>query len=350
MKLPLSWLNEFVTVEVPLEQLCARLTAAGLEVESIDHIVPTFTEVFVAKVLAVKRHPNADRLSLCDVDAGAAGHFRVVCGAPNARKGMIGALAKVGARLAAGAHGAGSGRLEEATPLQAAVIRGVPSEGMLCSELELGMSKEHEGILELPSNAKAGEPLANYLHVPDVVLDIAITPNRGDCLSILGLAREVAALFDLKLKVPRYRRARVPAPDRGEAAIAVDLRAPDLCPRYAAMALGGITIGPSPIGIRRRLELCGMRALNNVVDITNYVMLELGQPLHAFDAARIADRALIVRRADDDREFTTLDGVSRTLEPADLLIADGRKPLAIAGVMGGQNSEVDAATTAIVLE
>ncbi|HLW69157.1 MAG TPA: phenylalanine--tRNA ligase subunit beta [Candidatus Binataceae bacterium] len=348
MKLPLSWLAEFVTVEAPLEQLCARLTGAGLEVESIDHIAQTFTDVFVAKVLAVERHPNADRLNLCDVDAGAAGRFRVVCGAPNARAGMTAALAKVGSRLAAGAHGAGSGSLENATPLQAAVIRGVPSEGMLCSEMELGMSKDHEGILELPSDAKAGEPLASYLHLPDVVLDIAITPNRGDCLSIRGLAREVAALFELKLKVPRYRSAKVAV--AGDATLTVDLRAPELCPRYAAIALDGIKIGPSPIWLRRRLELCGMRALNNVVDVTNYVMLELGQPLHAFDAARVANRAIIVRRTADDREFITLDDGSRALEPGDLLIADGEKPLAIAGVMGGQNSEVEAATTAIILE
>src|SRR5712692_6019509 len=289
MKLPLSWLKEFVTVEAELQELCQRLTVAGLEVENIEHIGPSFTDVFVAKVVAVERHPNADRLNLCEVDAGPAGHFRVVCGAPNARAGMTAALAKIGARLAGGAHGAGGGSLEDAAPLQAAVIRGVPSEGMLCSELELGMSKDHEGILELPSGVKLGEPLANYLQIPDTVLDIAITPNRGDCLSILGLAREIAALFSARLKLPRVRPAKVVASARGEGwePIAVEIRAPDLCPRYAALPLSRVKIGTSPIWLRRRLELCGMRSVNNVVDITNYVMLELGQPLHVFDATKI---------------------------------------------------------------
>src|SRR5229473_2881597 len=352
MKLPLSWLNEFVTVEVELEELCRRLTVAGLEVENIESIGPSFTDVFVAKVVAVERHPNADRLNLCEVDAGPAGRFRVVCGAPNARAGMTAALAKIGARLAGGAHGAGGGSLEETAPLQAAVIRGVPSEGMLCSELELGMSKDHAGILELPSGVKLGEPLASYLQIPDTVLDIAITPNRGDCLSILGLAREIAALFDARMKLPRVRPAKVAAgaADGGWEPIAVAMEAPDLCPRYAALPLSRAKIGASPIWLRRRLELCGMRAVNNVVDITNYVMLELGQPLHAFDAAKIADHAIVVRRAGDDREFHTLDGTRRALDPNDLLIADRAKPLAIAGVMGGQNSEVSADTSVIILE
>lgn len=348
MKLPLSWLAEFVALEADLEDLARRLTLAGLEVEDITHVAPLFDGVFVAKVLGVERHPNADRLSLCEVDAGAAGHFRVVCGAPNVRAGMTAALAQVGARLAAGAHGEGTGRLEDAQPLKAAVIRGVESHGMLCSELELGLSKEHAGILELPADAPAGAELAGYLAMADTVLDIAITPNRGDCLSLLGLAREVAALFDLPLKTPRIRPPRTPK----EAAIAlkVEIQAPDLCPRYAALAMDRVKLGPAPVKIRRRLELCGMRAVNNVVDVTNYVMLELGQPLHAFDAERIAGGAIIVRRAGEDRQFATLDGATRTLDAADLVIADPSGPLAVAGVMGGRNSEVGDATGRIVLE
>ena len=350
MKLPISWLKEFVTLDASLEEICARLTVAGLEVENVERIAPTFTDVFIAKVLAVERHPNADRLSLCDVDAGVAGQMRVVCGAPNVKPGMTAALAKVGARLAAGAHGSGTGTLEDATPLQATVIRGVPSEGMLCSEMELGMSKDHEGILELPDDAKPGEPLADYLQIPDDVLDIAILPNRGDCLSILGLGRELAALFGAKITMPRFRPAKVSTRPDDWTPVRVELQAPALCPRYVAASLTGIKLGPSPIWLRRRLELCGMRALNNVVDVTNYVMLELGQPLHAFDAARITDHAIAVRQAGANFEFNTLDGVARALDPADLLIADREKPLAIAGVMGGQNSEVDASTTSIILE
>ncbi len=351
MKLPLSWLKEFVQIDAELPEICHRLTVAGLEVESIDHINPTFADVFVAKVVIVERHPNADRLSVCEVDAGSAGHFRVVCGAPNVRAGMSAALAKVGARLAGGVHGEGAGSLENATPLQAAVIRGVPSEGMLCSELELGMSQDHEGILDLSPDATPGVALESYLRLPDVVLDIAITPNRGDCLSILGLARELAALFEVRLQTPRIRTPKIKDDSASSwTPITVALDAPELCPRYAALAMQHIKLGPSPFWMRRRLELCGMRSINNVVDVTNYVMLERGQPLHAFDAARVANHAIKVRRADQDHDFETLDGTTRTLDPNDLIIADREKPLAIAGVMGGRNSEVDQATNAIILE
>ena len=266
---------------------------------------------------------------------------------------MTAALAKIGARLAGGVHGEGTGSLENALPLQAAVIRGVPSEGMLCSELELGLSKDHEGILELGSDAKPGDLLGDYLRIPDVVLDIAITPNRGDCLSVLGVAREIAALFNTNLKPPKLRRARAPLKepvDGWGAPVAVEILAPEACPRYAALPMSSVRIKSSPVWLRRRLELCGMRALNNVVDVTNYVMLELGQPLHAFDAAQVADHAITVRCAGASREFTTLDGVGRTLDANDLMIADRDKLLAIAGVMGGQNSEVSPATTSIILE
>jgi phenylalanyl-tRNA synthetase beta chain len=352
MRLPLSWLREFVAVEADTEELCQRLTMAGLEVESLDQIAQGFTDVFVGRVLGVERHPNADRLSVCDVDVGAAGRYRVVCGAPNVRVGMTAAFARVGARLTGGVHGQGLGRLEDVQPLQAAVIRGVQSEGMLCSELELGLSADHQGIVELESEAKPGDPLQGYLQVPDVVLDIAITPNRGDCLSILGLAREIAALFHSKLKLPRFKPVKV-LPSVGNASgisINVEIHASELCPRYAAFAMNEVTIGLAPVWMRRRLELCGMRSVNNVVDVTNYVMLEIGQPLHAFDLAQIVDNRIIVTRAGDEHEFETLDGIQRTLQPDDLLIADREKPLAIAGVMGGRNSEVSAPTTSVLLE
>ena len=348
MKLPLSWLREFVTVEADTEELCRRLTMGGLEVENLEHLASGFTDVFVARVVGVERHPNADRLSICDVDAGAAGHCRVVCGAPNVRAGMTAALARVGARLAGGVHGQGSGSVVDAQPLQAAMIRGIQSEGMLCSEMELGLSSDHTGILELDTEAKSGDPLEGYLQLPDVVLDIAITPNRGDCLSILGLAREIAALFRYKLKPPRL--PPIQASPGAAIAVSIDIRAADLCPRYAALAMNEVKIGVAPIWMRRRLELCGMRPVNNVVDVTNYVMLELGQPLHAFDSAQIADNRIIVRRAGDAGEFETLDGNRWNLQPDDLLIADSAGPLAIAGVMGGRKSEVSASTNRILIE
>ncbi|HYB92349.1 MAG TPA: phenylalanine--tRNA ligase subunit beta [Candidatus Binataceae bacterium] len=351
MKLPLSWLREMVAIEAPVEELARRLSVAGLSVENIEHHAATFSGVIVAKVLEAGRHPNADRLSLCRVDAGGAGEFTVVCGATNVRAGMIAAFAQVGARLGAEAARPGQPppRLEQVPPLEAAVIRGVRSEGMLCSERELGLSTEHAGILALPATATPGADVAEFLHLADTVLDVEITPNRGDCLSILGLAREVGALFSVKLKLLRHARAKAGA--HGEPApFAVEMEAPDLCPRYAGLAMDGIKIGPSPILVRRRLELCGMRALNNVVDATNYVMLERGQPLHAFDLEKIAGRRIVVRRAGADREFTTLDNLPRALDPDDLVIADAEKVLAIAGVMGGLNSEVSDSTTAILLE
>jgi phenylalanyl-tRNA synthetase beta chain len=365
MKLPLGWLSEFVALDAGLDELCRRLTVAGLEVESVERVSPGFSDVFVARVLQVERHPNADRLNLCEVDAGAVGRFRVVCGAPNVTAGMIAPFARVGARLIGSGHG-GGGRvasLEDAPPLQAAVIRAERSEGMLCSERELGFSDDHTGIVALPADAPLGADLASYLRADDTVLEIAITPNRGDCLSILGLAREVSALFGLKLKAPAIKsailkpRAARPGQENGlDRPLAVEILAPDLCPHYAGLPVSGVKIGPSPIWMRRRLELCGMRSLNNVVDATNYVMLELGQPLHAFDSARIAGRKIVVRRAGQgpdgstDREFVTLDNVRRNLDPADLLIADPEKPLAIAGVMGGLNSEVGSDTTELILE
>ncbi len=339
MKLPLSWLRDFVSVDAPVEEISRRLSYAGLVVENIERLIPGFAGVFVARVLQVEKHPNADRLNLCDVDAGEKGKFKVVCGAPNVKAGMVAPLALVGAKLG------------KEPPLEAAVIRGVQSEGMLCSESELGLSQDHAGILALGADAPLGGEVAAYLHLDDVVLDVEITPNRGDCLSVLGLAREVAALFGARLRAPRLRAAHsAGSPDGDRISISVSIDAPDLCPRYAALAMTGIKIGPSPAWLKRRLELCGMRALNNVVDATNYVMLELGQPLHAFDYGKIAGGKIIVRRAGETREFVTLDNVTRTLDPNDLLIADSDKPLAIAGVMGGLNSEVSDSTGTILLE
>jgi phenylalanyl-tRNA synthetase beta chain len=339
MKLPLKWLREFVNIEAEVEEISRRLSVAGLEVENIERLAPNFEGVSIARVLDVQKHPNADRLNLCQVDSGAE-KLSIVCGAPNVQAGMTAALARVGARLG------------KEPPLQAAVIRGVRSEGMLCSERELGLSTEHAGILSLPLDAPLGAPLAEYLGLNEVVFDIAVLANRGDCLSIVGLARDVSALFDLQLNVPRSKALKIDRRDaaHGPDAFNIELTASDLCPRYAALKMTGIKIGPSPMWLKRRLELCGTRSINNVVDATNYVMLELGQPLHAFDLSKIAGGKIVVRRAGDDREFVTLDDEKRALASDDLLIADGEKPLAIAGIMGGQNSEVSDSTTAILLE
>ena len=354
MKLPLSWLREFVTLDASVEEISRRLSVAGLEVENIERMTPGFEGVTIARVLDVQKHPNADRLHLCQVDSGTE-KFSVVCGAPNVQAGMTAALARVGAKLIGadkGMHGDGHPRLEDIPPLQAAVIRGVRSEGMLCSERELGLSTEHAGILSLPIDAPIGTPLADYLGLNETVFDIAVLANRGDCLSILGLGREVSALFDVRLSLPRLKSLKIDGRDGAPGAgmpFSVEITAPDLCPRYAALKMTGIKIGPSPMWMKRRLELCGTRAINNVVDATNYVMLELGQPLHAFDLTKISSGKIIVRRAGQDREFVTLDDQKRELRPDDLLICDPEKPLAIAGIMGGQNSEVNDATNTILL-
>ncbi len=339
MKLPLKWLRELVNIDASVEEISRRLSVAGLEVENIERLAPNFEGVTIARVLDVQKHPNADRLNLCQVDSGTE-KFSVVCGAPNVQAGMTAALAKVGAKLG------------KEPPLEAAVIRGVRSEGMLCSERELGLSTEHAGILSLPLDAPLGTPLADYLGLDETVFDIAVLANRGDCLSILGLAREVAALFDVRLTLPRLKTLKIDRRDaaHGPDTFIVEMVAPDLCPRYAALKMTNLKLGPSPMWMKRRLELCGTRSINNIVDATNYVMLELGQPLHAFDLTKISGGKIVVRRAGDDREFVTLDGEKRQLAPDDLLIADAEKPLAIAGIMGGQNSEVSDSTTTILLE
>ncbi len=340
MKLPLKWLREFVTIDASVEEISRRLSVAGLEVENIERLTPSFDGVTIARVLDVQKHPNADRLHLCQVDSGTE-KFSIVCGAPNVQAGMTAALACVGAKLG------------KEPPLQAAVIRGVRSEGMLCSERELGLSTEHAGILSLPLDAPIGMPVADYLGLDEVVFDVAVLANRGDCLSILGLAREVSALFDVRVTLPRLNSLKIDRRDgapRADAGFTVEMAAPELCPRYAALKMTGIKIGPSPAWMKRRLELCGTRSINNVVDATNYVMMELGQPLHAFDMTKISGGRIVVRRAGSDREFITLDNEKRELTPDDLLIADAEKPLAIAGIMGGQNSEVSDSTTTILLE
>ncbi|MGH7864978.1 MAG: phenylalanine--tRNA ligase subunit beta [Candidatus Binataceae bacterium] len=337
MKLPLSWLREFVAIDADPVEIASRVTVAGLEFESVERLKPAFSGVTVGKVLTVQKHPNADRLSLCEVDIGTGVSHQVVCGAPNVRAGMTGAFAAVGAKLG------------DAPALQAATIRGVTSQGMLCSERELGLADQHGGIVELPDDAPLGADVAQYMGLDDTVFDVAIPPNRGDCASVFGIAREVAAVFGLKLKSPHLRPLITRSADPARA-FSVDIAAPDLCPRYAGLVMSRIKIGRSPLWVRRRLELCGMRALNNVVDATNLVMLERGQPLHAFDLERIAKRRIIVRRAGADRQFVTLDNVTRELRPDDLLIADADKPLAIAGIMGGLNSEVSDTTTTILLE
>jgi phenylalanyl-tRNA synthetase beta chain len=338
MKVPLKWLKDYVDIDLPAEELASRLTTAGLEVSNIQVIGGSWDNVVVGRIAGVNPHPNADRLRLATVDLGGK-QMTVVCGAPNLNVGDNIAFAFVGARLI-------DGHTDQLTELKPAKIRGVASEGMVCSEKELGISDEHQGILVLPPEYEVGRPLAEYLG--DVVFDINITPNRADCLSVMGIAREVAALTGKKFRMPdlSYPEMKKTAASLAE----VEIKAPDLCPRYCATVIEGIKIAPSPRWMQDRLTACGMRPINNVVDITNYVMLEMGQPLHAFDYQEIRGHKIIVRRADDGEIMYTLDDQERKFNRDTLLIADADRAVAVAGIMGGLSSEVVNSTTTILLE
>jgi len=338
MKAPLKWLKDYVDIDIPYRELAYKLTLAGLEVSDIKVIGGSWDNVVVGQIAAVNPHPNADRLRLATVDLGQK-QMTVVCGAPNLVVGDKIAFASVGARLLDGHTGV-------LTELKPAKIRGVASEGMVCSERELGISDNHEGILVLPPDLEVGKALADYL--ADIIFDIDITPNRADCLSVMGIAREVAAITGKEFRLPdlSYKES---AKDIGSYA-AVEIKAPDLCPRYCASIIDGIKIGPSPRWMQDRLLACGMRPINNIVDVTNYVMLEFGQPLHAFDYREIRGKKIIVRRAAEGEVMYTLDQAERKFSNDHLMIADAERAVAVAGIMGGLSSEVTPGTTVILLE
>ena len=338
MKVPLSWLRAYVDVTMSAEELAHRLTMAGVEVGGVERI-GGWTNCYVGRVLTIEPHPNADRLRLCTVDIGGEEKFQVVCGAPNVAEAQNIAFAQIGATL----FNTHSGKVE---PLKAAKIRGVTSEGMICSVLELGIGEEHDGILVLPGDAPVGTPLADYLG--DVVLELEVTANRPDCFSVLGVAREVAAFSGTTVTEPDVSYPEDGPPIEEQAT--VEIADPELCARYTGALLTGITIRPSPDWMQERLTRAGMRPINNIVDVTNYVMLETGQPLHAFDLDKVADRHIIVRQAAPGERHVTLDGVERTLQPPIVVIADPEKAVGLGGVMGGANTEVTEETRTILLE
>jgi phenylalanyl-tRNA synthetase beta chain len=338
MKISLRWLKEYVDIKLTSKELAEKLTMAGLEVGGIETVGGTWDNVVIGEVIALNPHPNADRLKLTTIDLGTE-QVTTVCGAPNISLGQRVTFAHIGARLMDPHTG-------KAAVLKPAKIRGVVSEGMVCSEKELGISESHEGILVLPREAPIGTPLSDYLG--DVVLDFGITPNRPDCLSVIGIAREIAALTGESLRLPEIHYEE--AEEFIGSLASVDIVDPDLCLRYCASLVSGIRVGPSPDWLRQRLSSCGMRPINNVVDITNYVMLEYGQPLHAFDYGKLRGRQIIVRRAAKGETITTLDGSKRTLNADILVIADKEEAVAVAGIMGGLDSEVTDRTDTILLE
>jgi phenylalanyl-tRNA synthetase beta chain len=338
MKVSLKWLEDYVDIKLDTRGLADRLTMVGLEVGSVETVGGSWDKVVVGQVVGVTPHPNADRLKLATVNTES-GQITVVCGASNINAGQKVAFAHVGARLIDGHTG-------QPAMLKPARIRGVVSEGMVCSEKELGISGEHEGILILPPDAPMGTPLAAYLG--DAILDLDVTPNRPDCLSVIGIAREIAALTAEPLHLPEIGYEETG--DSIGSWASVEIAAPDLCPRYCASLVAGIKIAPSPDWLQQRLSSCGMRPINNVVDITNYVMLEYGQPLHAFDYRKLAGGQIIVRGARKGETITTLDGSKRTLTPSMLVIAGTKEAIAVAGIMGGADSEVTDETDTILLE
>ncbi|MBV8951118.1 MAG: phenylalanine--tRNA ligase subunit beta, partial [Actinobacteria bacterium] len=335
MLVPLSWLREFAPLEAGIDEIVDACNQLGLVVDAVHEPGRDVAGVVAARVLDVKDHPNADKLTLVDVELGGGRTTTVVCGARNLAPGDVVPYAAAGATLP------GRPRLERRK------IRGVVSDGMLCSAMELGLDEDHSGILHLDGTAELGRDVRSVLGLDDVILDLDITPNRPDAMSIVGVARELAAHFSVPLRVPAPPAGAVDGDVRG-ATVAVE--APDRNPRYVAR-VASVTVGPSPEWMQRRLTAAGMRPISNVVDVTNYVMLERGQPLHAFDFGRLGGRGIVVRLADEGEQMTTLDGVVRTLTREDLLICDAQRVAqAIAGIMGGGASEVAGDTTEILLE
>lgn len=335
MRVPVSWLKDYVEFDDSPQGLAKRLTFSGTEVEGIEIFGSTYEGIVVGEVSKVERHPHADRLTRCTVNTGS-GEVTVVCGAPNVRVGMKTPFAPAGVTLPNGLK------------LQVTKIRGVESHGMLCAEDELGLSQDHSGLVELDAHWAPGTPLVEVLGPPEAVLEVAVTPNRPDCLCVLGLAREVAALYGSRLTWPdvRLRESEPPV----EAWTRVDVEDTEGCPRYTARVLTGVRIGPSPAWMRRRLELSGVRAINNVVDITNYVMLECGQPLHAFDYELLEEGRIVVRHVKPGEKLVTLDGLERPVTSEMLAICDARRPVALAGIMGGAGSEIRSETHTVLLE
>ena len=343
MKLPVSWLKEWVEFDAAPAQVAEALTTRGFYVEGVEQHGRRYPGIVVAEVLEAGPHPNADKLKLCRVNGGS-GELRIVCGAPNVTAGMIVPLATLGTTMPNG------------LVIKAAKIRGEESQGMLCSARELLLSEDHSGIVELRELLKGealvpGKPLDDYLPEPDFVLEVEIPFNRPDGMGVIGLAREVkAALGGRWSEWARARLAAQPASAAARVTFDLDVEDPAECPSYFAQLVEGVKVGPSPVWLVRKLEAMGQRSINNIVDLTNLVLFEYAQPLHAFDASKLEGLAIRVRRAKAGETLTTLDGKPRTLTDEVLVIADRKKPVALAGLMGGADSEVTEATTSILLE
>lgn len=341
MNLPMSWLNDYIDIDVTPKEYSDRMTMSGSKVEGFENMGENVQNVVAGKVLTCEDHPDSDHLHVCTVDAGTGEVLQIVCGAPNVKAGIIVPTALVGATLPDG-------------KIKKGKLRGVESFGMLCSHDELGITEDmlgyepEYGILILPDDTPVGKDIRDIFGMNETVVEFEITSNRPDCFSIIGLARETAATFDKKFTIPEVKFTE---DDENIAdTISVDVLDKDKCQRYCARMVKNVKIGPSPSWMQERLRACGVRPINNIVDITNYVLLEYGQPMHAFDLRDLEDNKIIVRRAENGEVIKTLDEQDRTLTNDDLVIADGKKAVAIAGVMGGFNSEVKDDTTTVIFE
>ena len=336
MNVTLNWLKAYIDFEFSPTELADRLTMLGIEVESVKHLGADLEGVIVGSVASIRPHPNADKLVLCQVDTGGPEELQIVCGAPNVREGMLAPVATIGATLPVG------------LTIKRAKLRGETSEGMLCSEKELGLSDAAAGLMELPTDIPLGTPLSEALGLDDVVFELEITPNRPDCLSLIGIAREIRAETGNPLKPPTVDLTESDIDAQELTSVTID--APDICPRYAARVIQGVKVAESPAWLQQRLASVGIGVINNIVDVTNFVLMEYGQPLHAFDYHKLTENRIVVRRAREGEHITTLDEVERELTPDMLVIADAEQPVALAGIMGGYDSEITEATCDVLLE
>ncbi len=335
MKVSLSWLQDYVTIDVEVAKLAEALTMAGLEVDALVDRYACLDRILVGRIIEMAPHSDADTLSVCKVDVGR-GIKTIVCAATNIQEGNLVPVALAGAELPSGDR------------IAVERVRGQASEGMLCSAAELAVGTDRSGILLLPETATPGMGIAAALGLSDTIIEFDLTPNRSDCLSVIGIAREVAAILRKPL---RSAEVTLPAGETPvEELTSVTIEAPEHCPRYAARVVLDVKIGPSPFWLQDRLYSVGLRSINNVVDVTNFVLMEMGQPLHAFDFDRLGEHRIVVRTAQGDQNFVTLDGVQRALGPDMLMICDGKGPVALAGIMGGLESEIEDDTRAVLIE
>jgi len=342
MKISVNWLRQYVETDLSDTDIAEKLTLLGLEVEEIEKTGHYFEKMVVGHVDKVRPHPNADKLQICDVNIGS-GVSQIICGAPNVAAGQKVAVATVGATM------------PEPTPngdyltIKKMKLRGEPSEGMICSEAELGLSDDHSGIMVLDESLEVGTPLNDALDAePDTILEIGLTPNRPDAACHIGVARDLAAVLKTELNDP-YKEVAPSETDLSEH-VTIDIKNQEMCPRYAAFMVSNVEVKESPNWLKKRLRAIGLRPINNIVDVTNFVLHEVGQPLHAFDYDKIAGKKIVVRDFDEEKEFITLDDTKRNVSAGTLFICDGEKPVAIAGIMGGEESEVSHNTSTVLIE